>query len=52
MDKNTESKYIKDILDAAKKNNPSKLEDPVYKILYAKATDILKKKKEEIIREY
>ena len=52
MDKSTENKYINDILNAAKKNNPSKLEDPVYKILYAKATDILNKKKQEIIREY
>lgn len=52
MDKKTENKYIKDILTAAKKNQPANITDPLSKILYAKATDILNKKKQEIIREY
>mgnify|MGYP003675520368 CR=1 FL=1 len=52
MRKSTENKYIEDILTATKKNQPSKLESPVSKILYAKATEILNNMKQEIIRKY
>ena len=52
MDKKTETKYYKDIINATKNNKPSKIEEPVSKILYAKAIDILNKKKQEIIRKY
>ena len=52
MNTSIKTKYLEDILTAVKNNQPSKLQEPISKILYAKANNILNKKKEEIIREY